>query len=105
ARCFPRTRYRYVHCHSWLLDPQLAEYLPADSNIVAFQRRFRRLPARLGVADDDLAVLAFVFERDRTPLQPGELDALPQRTALQRAIVTHLKVGRHWHFRPGWFRW
>jgi hypothetical protein len=105
ASCFPEIRPRYAYCHSWLLDPQLAEYLPAKSNIVAFQRRFHLLPTRPGVPDDDLTVLQFVFERDRTPLQPGELDALPQQTALQRAIVTHLKYGRHWHFRPGWFAW
>jgi hypothetical protein len=27
-------------CTSWLLDPRLADALPADSNIVGFQRRF-----------------------------------------------------------------
>ena len=38
---FPGERYRLAACKSWLLDPQLADYLPADSNIVRFQRRFR----------------------------------------------------------------
>ncbi|MEQ4208469.1 acyltransferase domain-containing protein [Actinopolymorpha sp. B9G3] len=32
ARHFPGERYRIAVCESWLLDTQLAEYLPADSN-------------------------------------------------------------------------
>jgi GNAT domain-containint protein/N-acyltransferase family protein len=99
---FPDTTNRYAWCNSWLLDPQLAEYLPGNANIVAFQRRFQLLPARPDRPDDDLAVLEFVFLRERTPLRPGELDRLPQDTALHRAIVTHLRAGRHWYFRPGW---
>ena len=31
-------------CHSWLLDPQLGEYLRPDSNIMRFQQRFDVLP-------------------------------------------------------------
>jgi len=99
---FPDTAYRYAWCNSWLLDPQLVGYLSGDANIVAFQRRFRLLPPEPEQPDDDLAVLEFVFLRERKPLHPGELDRLPQETALQRAIVTHLRAGRHWYFRPGW---
>lgn len=36
-RHFPDERYTTFSCGSWLLDPQLLEYLPADSNIVRFQ--------------------------------------------------------------------
>lgn len=32
-------------CHSWLLDPQLAEYLRPDSNIIRFQQRFDLTPS------------------------------------------------------------
>lgn len=81
-------------CRSWLLDEQLAEYLPADSNIVRFQRRFHLLPRR---GDADRAVLEFVFHA-RDP----DLAALPRDTTLQRAIVEHLRAGRHWHVRSGW---
>ena len=38
---FPEHDFRVATCTSWLLDEQLADYLPADSNIVQFQRRFR----------------------------------------------------------------
>lgn len=81
-------------CVSWLLDQQLAEYLPAGSNIVRFQRRFQRLPAQ---HPGDGAVLGFVFRR----IDP-DLAALPQRTTLERAVVSHLRAGRHWWVRAGW---
>ncbi len=94
ARHFPEETYRFAVCHSWLLDPQLADYLPPSSNIVAFQRRFR-----LAYTPDanDRTTLEFVF---RTPDRP--LDDLPQRTTLERAVVAHLRSGRHWHGGAGW---
>jgi hypothetical protein len=85
-------------CTSWLLDDQLAGYLPATSNIVAFQRRFRPLdepdqPAEPG----DPAIVGFVF-RTVNP----DLPDLPRRTTLERAVVEHLRAGRHWRVRTGW---
>lgn len=94
ARYFPDETYRFARCSSWLLDPQLAEYLPATSNIVRFQRLFHLVP---GSRDGDRAVLKFVFRR----FSP-DLDDLPQRTTLERAIVEHLRAGRHWQSREGW---
>ncbi|MGA8115646.1 MAG: acyltransferase domain-containing protein [Actinocatenispora sp.] len=81
-------------CQSWLLDDQLAEYLPADSNIVRFQRRFRPLPV---TQESDEAIVGFVFRRT-----DPDLADLPQRTTLERAVVTHLRAGRHWRVRAGW---
>src|SRR5262249_44275234 len=37
---FPTETPRLATCTSWLLDAHLADYLPSDSNIVRFQRRF-----------------------------------------------------------------
>jgi len=79
--------YREARCTSWLLDPQLAGLLPAGSNIVAFQRRFELLDEG---TNEDARVLEFVFHT----LDP-DLDVLPQETALQRAIVAHLRGGGH----------
>ncbi len=83
-------------CDSWLLDPQLAEKLPPEANIVAFQRRYRTLP-QPAVADAD--VLLFVFD-----ILPGTGDAatLQGRTTLERAIITHLLDGGHWYSVTGW---
>ncbi|GHH27958.1 acyltransferase domain-containing protein [Lentzea cavernae] len=98
-RHFPGERYTAFSCGSWLLDPQLREYLPADSNIVRFQQRFELEPGVEPEAPDaDVEVLRFVFRTLTTPL-----DELPRRTVLQRAVVEHLQAGRHWHWRRGRF--
>ncbi|WP_435208798.1 acyltransferase domain-containing protein [Micromonospora sp. bgisy143] len=99
ARHFPDERYAAFSCGSWLLDPQLREYLPEDSNIIRFQRRFELAPYEEPEGlDADVEVLRFVFRTLTTPL-----DELPRRTALQRAIVDHLSAGRHWQWRQGRF--
>ncbi len=98
---FPERPITMLTCESWLMDPQLADYLDAHSNIVRFQRLFNILPlpkhmeARLR-SDED--ILGYVFN------QPSDasLDRLPQDTTLQRAFVKHLRAGRHWHSRTGW---
>jgi hypothetical protein len=96
ARYFPEESYHIAVCRSWLLDDQLAEYLPADGNIVRFQHRFR--PAFRPHYDDE-DILRFVFGR----LTPS-LDDLPQRTILERAVVGHLKAGHHWSGGAGWLQ-
>lgn len=98
-RHFPDERYPAFSCGSWLLDPQLLEYLPADSNIVRFQRRFELAPYEEPEGlDCDVEVLRFAFRTLSTPL-----DRLPRRTALQRAIIDHWTAGGHWYWRRGHF--
>jgi GNAT-like C-terminal domain/N-acyltransferase N-terminal domain len=95
-RHFPEETYEVAVCHSWLLDEQLTEYLPEDTNIIRFQRRFQ--PAyQLDPHDDDIQ--RFVFGRDG-----ANLDQLPRRTSLERAVIDHLKAGRHWNGGAGWLR-
>jgi GNAT-like C-terminal domain/N-acyltransferase N-terminal domain len=94
ARHFPETPTRIAVCTSWLLDEQLADYLPAESNIVRFGRRFQLT----GGYDGDLDILQFVFGRLSMP----DLALLPQRTTLERAIVAHWRAGKHWRSRTGW---
>jgi hypothetical protein len=100
ARHFPAERYAIATCHSWLLDERLAEYLPADSNIVRFQQRF--WPAYAPDADDT-TILRYVFGYTGTTVpSPALLAAFPQHTALERAVVHHLQSGRHWRGGAGW---
>jgi GNAT-like C-terminal domain/N-acyltransferase N-terminal domain len=80
--------HREARITSWLLDPQLAEYLPADSNIVRFQRRFEAL-GDTGV--EDARVLELVFHT-----LDSDLDRLPRETTLQRVLADHLRGGGHW---------
>jgi hypothetical protein len=91
---FPEHRLRVRYCISWLLDPQLLEYLPESTNIAAFQRRFRIGPAKDD--DGDASVRKFVFGNAAEPVE-----ALPQRSSLERAVVAHWRAGRHWRVHVG----
>jgi GNAT domain-containint protein/N-acyltransferase family protein len=95
---FPGRRFEIATCTSWLLDEQLREYLPPDSNIIRFQRRFTPVEGAVDGTDD---MHRFIFQRPR----PYEIDELPQRTSLERAFVTHLRNGGRWQMRTGWFAW
>jgi hypothetical protein len=80
-------------CTSWLLDPQLADVLPADSNIVRFQRRFELD----GEGEDGNAdVLRFVFHT----FDP-DLDELAPQTTLERALVERMRAGGRWRSPRG----
>jgi hypothetical protein len=83
ARHFPEVSYQTAVCRSWLLDSQLREYLPANSNILRFQRRFT--PRHAGREDDE-SIQRFVL--------PG--------TPLHRKVIEHLEAGRHWRTGSGW---
>lgn len=102
-RHYPDEPVTLFTCDSWLLDPQLADYLPAESNILAFQRRFTLTPRPHGDenGDGNAAIMRFVFGRQGSG--ENELDTLPQETTLHRAVVAHLRAGRQWHERTGWF--
>lgn len=95
-RHFPDFRFEAMGCWSWLLDPQLEDYLPESSNIRRFQSRFRRV--KTAERHDGQAV-KFVFR----PHPDTPLDALPQNTSLQRAIVSHVRAGRDWDCCLGYF--
>jgi hypothetical protein len=96
ARHFPEEKYGIATCHSWLLDPQLKGYLPADSNIVRFQERFR--VAREDTEPADTEPVQFVFGDPGLPVE-----TLPRRSAVERAVGDHLRSGGHWYIGHGWF--
>jgi GNAT domain-containint protein/N-acyltransferase family protein len=91
---FPSPTRRLAICESWLLDGQLTEYLSSDTNIIQFQRLFEIAP---GWRSGDKDVAQFIFQRG-----VEDLDEVPQQTTLQRAILSHLRAGRHWRLRCGW---
>lgn len=93
---FPEERPEAVLCHSWLLDPQLKRYLPARSNIVRFQERFR--VAREDTEPSDTEPVQFVFGDPGLPVAD-----LPRRTSVERAVGDHLRAGGHWYIGRGWF--
>ena len=91
---FPEHRLRVRYCISWVLDPQLLEYLPGSSNIAAFQQMFAIGPAKDD--DGDASVRKFVFGNAAAPVE-----ALPQRSTLERAVVAHWRAGRNWRVHVG----
>lgn len=84
-------------CNSWLMDPQLRDYLRRDSNILRFQERFRLIQGGYNASE---SVIQFVFG----PVT-ADLDTLPQQSSLERAVVAHLKMNKTWEGRTGWFHW
>jgi hypothetical protein len=97
AQHLPGTTYEVAICASWLLDEQLVDMVGPSSNIVRFQRRFTPVADWSAAGDED--VLRFVFGNPH-----ADLDALTPRTTLERAMVGHLRAGRHFHNRLGWLR-
>ncbi|WP_375423250.1 acyltransferase domain-containing protein [uncultured Friedmanniella sp.] len=93
-RHFPERPATDFWCHSWLLDPALAQALDPASNMARFQRRWHLYGDPMP-GDED--ALFFTFARR------GEvdLDTLPQRTSLQRVIVQRLQAGEHWSVWAG----
>ena len=93
---FPQVAARIITCHSWLLDRRLPHYLSQTSNIVQFQSLFTVSHPDQAVDDDNF--FASVFGTT----DYHDLDALPQTTSLQRALVQNLRDGQHWYGGVGW---
>jgi len=82
ARHFPEFGFRAFQCESWLLDPQLGQLLPPESNIRRFQEEVYLLPA---AGADDSQMFDRVFGR-----RYDDIRQAPQDTLLRQAIVNHI---------------
>ncbi len=76
-RLFPDYAGKTVYCHSWLLSPQLKDYLPETSNILRFQEMFDMEPE--GIPGN--GVLLWVFKNPKLPKEE-----YPENTSLQRKL-------------------
>lgn len=74
-----------LHCGSWLLNPELADFLGEDSNIVAFASLFHLHPTKCA----GQGVFNFVFKTSVNP----DLKALPEDTRLQRWLKAKYLAG------------
>ncbi|WUK75215.1 hypothetical protein OG876_13035 [Kribbella sp. NBC_00359] len=54
--------------------------------------------------DRELMRLGLQLAAPESALDDEDLARIPQDTSLQRAFVTHLRSGRHWHTRTGILR-
>lgn len=57
AKYFPEYEYKYINCHTWLLDSQLKNYLNEGSNILDFQSLFKVI-----YEHESYAMLRYVFK-------------------------------------------
>lgn len=71
--------YKAITIGSWLMDAQLENILKENSNILDFQRRFRKIT----VKSQGNSVFKFVFKK---PDLNFEMKDLPEDTSLQRKI-------------------
>ena len=96
AAYFPDFRYKAFMCHSWLMSPQLDTLLGAETNIVQFSRRFRRVTGKSRAED----VFSFVFLK---PDMNFELRELPENTTLERALKHFYLDGNALYEMYGYF--
>jgi hypothetical protein len=95
-RYFPDWPVEYGICNSWLLDPQLKEFLKPESNIIRFQDRFTITEDSYDSSD---SVMQFVFGKHLR-----DIDTITPQSSLERGILSHLRSGGKWYGRQGWFR-
>jgi GNAT domain-containint protein/N-acyltransferase family protein len=94
---FPEVSIEYARCASWMLDPQLADVLPTESNLIRFQRLFT-LDGLAQRGDEDI-VYFICGQRGM-----HDLELLPRTTRLQLAVLERIQQGGHWHIAQGWVR-
>lgn len=83
-RHYPESSPHAYACYSWMLNPQLREFLGSQSNLVAWQEEFYLLPFTSTGKDG----LYFVFGEE-------DLDEnAPRDTRLRRAMLDHLQAGK-----------
>jgi hypothetical protein len=92
-RHLPEVKPRLLTCTSWMLDPQLARFLPSEANLVRFQRRFRLVPVP---GAEDRQTLERVFGG---PVP--DWTKAPRDTTLRRIIADHAAAGLAWRMGGG----
>ena len=93
-KCYPTFGVKVFTCFSWLLDPQLKQFLKPTSNLVAFQDKYHRFAMKSGGTD----VYSFLFKK---PVEKNE--DLCEDTSLQRAVKAHYLSGKYIYAQGGYF--
>lgn len=87
-RYFPEFAGAGMSCESWLLSPALKELLPAESRIIRFQENF--VIEKVMPDVNDYAEWVYGIEGEHKQL---DIDSLPEKTSLQRAMKRFLAEG------------
>lgn len=83
AKYFPEFDWKIFTCHSWLLDDTLAQFLPTDSNILAFQKRFTYVEKH---RSDDMLGFVFTWQTSR-----GQVKNRVANSSFACAIQKHIR--------------
>ena len=83
---YPELDVKALHCHSWMMSPELVDILKPESNLLAFQRPYLRFPVKTKGKD----VLNFVFK-----LKFKTYEDLPEETSLQRSLKKMYLSGQY----------
>ena len=94
AKCYPEFKYKAFHCYSWMIDPQLVNFLPENSNILAFQRKYTPYASE----SEGTEVFNFVFK-----LVTRDYNDIPEDTSLQRVLKKHYLDGNYIYEYEGIF--
>jgi len=94
-RHYPERPSRGITCTSWIMDPQLADYLAPTSNMVRNLAEYYLVPSM----GHEHAAVRFVYHIE--PDESVDLAALPRETSLQKAILGHIDKGNHWRNTRG----
>lgn len=92
-RHFPEFEPRAFTCSSWLLDRQLKDHLPADTNIIRFLNEWNLIPEPEA---DSRQTIERVFGD-----VGSDFNTWPQSTSLQQIIVGHMNEGGLWRMGAG----
>ena len=83
---YPTLDVKALHCHSWMMSPELDAILKPESNLLAFQKPYMKFPAETEGKD----VLNFVFK-----LKFKTYADLPEETSLQRSLKKMYLSGQY----------
>ncbi len=84
SRYFSKYKNAELYCDSWLLVPELKQFLNENSNILYFQNSFEII----SVDNESRAFMDWLY-----PNSDAKFNNLPENTSLQRKVKQHLLNG------------
>ena len=100
SRCFPEYDFKAFVTGTWLLAPELKEFLKPQSNILAFQKYFTVFPSERAYGK---AVFSFVYQLNVFKDIALDYNTLKEDTSLMRNIKKHYLDGKYVHEFNGFF--
>jgi len=86
TKYYPEYEYKYFTCHSWLMDENLKELLPENSNILKFRNMFE-----VFCAEESYAALRFIFKWNA---KKADINTFEAKTSLEKNIKAWVQDGK-----------